>query len=187
MAHIMLTFGSGGHSSEMLMLIENARIIQKLNSHKVDRVTCMISHDDHLIEKKLNLISNKVKDKDSIEIQKVKRGRAVGQSYLSSIWTIMISLLQAISIVASHSPNFLITNGPAISVVFVFAIRALQIITMNYRFQCRVLYVESFCRTKTLSLSGKLLYHLRMTDEFFVQWPTLQTFYPRTKYKGLLV
>ncbi len=48
----------------------------------------------------------------------------------------------------------------------------------------RVVYVESIARVYRLSLTGKILYHLRLADSFFVQWPDLRTTYPRCCYKG---
>ncbi|EEC13566.1 conserved hypothetical protein [Ixodes scapularis] len=48
-----------------------------------------------------------------------------------------------------------------------------------------VVYVESFCRVETLSITGRVLYHL--ADHFVVQWPQLSAKYPRAKYHGLLV
>jgi beta-1,4-N-acetylglucosaminyltransferase len=36
----------------------------------------------------------------------------------------------------------------------------------------RVVFVESFCRVKTLSLTGRLLYYF--ADRFVVQWPQLK-------------
>lgn len=51
----------------------------------------------------------------------------------------------------------------------------------------RLVYVESIARVQRLSLSGRLLYHLRMTDMFFVQWEDLLDVYPRAMYKGRLM
>ncbi|OEL36810.1 hypothetical protein BAE44_0002171, partial [Dichanthelium oligosanthes] len=34
-----------------------------------------------------------------------------------------------------------------------------------------IFYIESIARVKKLSLSGLLLYKLRIADQFFVQWP----------------
>lgn len=42
---------------------------------------------------------------------------------------------------------------------------------------CRVVFVESFCRVAHLSLSGRLVYHI--ADEFVVHWPELARQYPR--------
>jgi beta-1,4-N-acetylglucosaminyltransferase len=46
----------------------------------------------------------------------------------------------------------------------------------------KIIYVESFCRVKKLSLSGKLLYYI--ADKFIVQWPGLLVPYPRAEYLG---
>jgi len=48
----------------------------------------------------------------------------------------------------------------------------------------KIIFVESICRTRTLSLTGKIVYHLRLADTLFVQWPELQASYPRATYSG---
>ena len=45
----------------------------------------------------------------------------------------------------------------------------------------KLLYVESFCRVKSLSLTGKLLKPI--VDKFIVQWPDLATD-RKTEYFG---
>ena len=47
---------------------------------------------------------------------------------------------------------------------------------------CKIVFVESLCRVKTLSLTGKILQFL--ADEVLVQWEDLASKYPRTKYIG---
>ena len=47
-----------------------------------------------------------------------------------------------------------------------------------------VVYVESAARTKTMSLTGRILYATRLADEVFVQWEGLARRYPRAKYAG---
>lgn len=48
-----------------------------------------------------------------------------------------------------------------------------------------VVYVESFARVRSLSLTGKLLYPF--VDRFIVQWPYLEAKYPKAEFKGRLV
>ena len=55
-----------------------------------------------------------------------------------------------------------------------------------FRWQTQIVYIESIARVDSLSLSGKILYHLRMTDAFFVQWPHLQERFPRSRCCGSL-
>jgi beta-1,4-N-acetylglucosaminyltransferase len=49
---------------------------------------------------------------------------------------------------------------------------------------CSLIYIESIARVHRLSLSGKILYHLRLSDSLLVQWPELQAKYPRAHYAG---
>ena len=45
-----------------------------------------------------------------------------------------------------------------------------------------IVFVESFCRVKKLSLTGRILYFF--ADKFIVQWPDLVNKYPRAEYLG---
>ena len=46
------------------------------------------------------------------------------------------------------------------------------------------MYVESFARVKSLSMSGRIMYHV--ADKFVVQWQGLRALYPRAVYAGVL-
>ncbi len=50
----------------------------------------------------------------------------------------------------------------------------------------RIVYTESIARVTSLSLSGKILYHMRLADAFFVQWTDLQRRFPRSTCCGRL-
>lgn len=188
-ANVMVLFGSGGHSTEMLMLIQNAKLRKKLDSDCIDKLTFLISEDDSLICDKIDSEFSNLKNTSISKLKKIsmKRARRVGQSYVTAVWTFLISFLQSINIVLKHRPSFCLTNGPAISVTILLAIRCLQILTCGFYYKCYIIYIESFCRTKSLSFSGKLIYHLRLANKFYVQWPDLCVLYPSAIYKGLLV
>lgn len=178
----MITFGSGGHSTEMSMLFNS--VMMRLE--KIGHAICVITEDDTVTENKLKESWKKDGQQVKLKTIKHKRSRRVGQSFVSAVPTFIISFIQALFIVLLHRPNILLTNGPAISVVFCLVIRLLQTVTLgNYR--CKIIYVESFCRTKTLSLTGRLIYHLRLANKFLVQWPNLLKEYPRATHEGLLV
>lgn len=49
----------------------------------------------------------------------------------------------------------------------------------------RTVFCESFCRVKSLSLSGRIMYLL--ADRFVVHWPELLLKYPRAEYVGQLM
>ncbi|KAG5030657.1 hypothetical protein JHK85_014639 [Glycine max] len=78
----------------------------------------------------------------------------------------------------------ILCNGPGTciplcSIAFIFKILGIR--------WSSIFYVESIARVRRLSLSGLLLYKLRMVDQLFVQWPQLQRQYPRATYVGRLM
>jgi beta-1,4-N-acetylglucosaminyltransferase len=76
---------------------------------------------------------------------------------------------------AADLPDLIITNGPATAVIVILAsliLRFFNVRGANSRNKCRTIYVESFARVKSLSLSGKLL--SRVVDRFLVQWEELE-------------
>lgn len=85
-------------------------------------------------------------------------------------------------------PDLVVTNGPATAVIIVvaaFVLRFFDVSGAESRGLCRTVYVESFARVKTLSLSGKLL--VRVVDRFLVQWKELEGYGGRAEYGGILV
>ncbi|RAK98388.1 glycosyltransferase family protein [Aspergillus ibericus CBS 121593] len=89
----------------------------------------------------------------------------------------------------SPYPDIILTNGPATAVCVILAARLLRLwfslcsvfsigrgahpsAPASSDFQMRTIFVESWARVKTLSLSGKLL--LPLADRFLVQWPGLE-------------
>ncbi|KAL4990519.1 oligosaccharide biosynthesis protein Alg14 like protein [Aspergillus falconensis] len=99
---------------------------------------------------------------------------------------------------SSPYPDLILTNGPATAVCVILAARLLRLAAYCVsflssarshlrsmtgekangeapppeEFRLRTVFVESWARVKTLSLSGKLL--LPFADRFLVQWPTLE-------------
>jgi len=83
-----------------------------------------------------------------------------------------------------RSPDMVLTNGPATGVITVLAVLILKFFGKQGSGEMKTIYVESWARVKTLSLSGKILKH-GMTDRFFVQWEGLKG--GRAEYRGVLV
>lgn len=76
----------------------------------------------------------------------------------------------------------IVTNGPGTAVMVVAACWVYKFLGIA---KTRIIYVESFARVRTLSMSGKLL--IRVVDRFLVQWPYLAEEYERAEYHGILV
>lgn len=83
------------------------------------------------------------------------------------------------------SPDLIITNGPATGVIMVLASLLVKFYGLQKKGDMKTIYIESWARVKTLSLSGKILYICGLTDRFLVQWKSLEM--ERAEYRGPLV
>lgn len=82
-------------------------------------------------------------------------------------------LYKTIRILKKEKPDVIITTGALIAFPFCLFQRLRK---------GRVIYIESFARVSSLSLTGKLCYPL--SDLFLVQWKELKKKYPRAIYTG---
>ncbi|TNN12631.1 UDP-N-acetylglucosamine transferase subunit ALG14 isoform 2 [Schistosoma japonicum] len=170
---LILYFILGGHTAEMLSYVS-------VLTPKYQPRTYVIAATDSISEQKVfNL-----EDKSDIEfsIKRIRRAREVKQSYVSSIFTTLMSFLSAFPIFVSCRPKLILCNGPGTCIPVCFVALLLQMLRLH---STLIIFVESICRTKTLSLSGKILYHTHLVD-VIVQWPELKTKYPKSIYLGLL-
>ena len=129
------------------------------------------------------------------------RAREVHQSYLSSIFTTLYSTYKTLQLLYTIRPNLIMTNGPGTCVPLVYCAFVLRLwfSLMNddttkhsttprsnnsdnnkrsnhhHLLLYRTIFIESICRVKTLSLSGKLVYPI--VDSFMVHWPNLMERY----------
>ncbi|VUZ53113.1 unnamed protein product [Hymenolepis diminuta] len=183
----MLVLGSGGHTAELLSYV---RLLPQSYTPRI----YVSASTDSLSGKKAIELESKDKKNDYL-IEELPRAREIGQSFFSSFFTTSCALISAVVLVLKHQPQLVLCNGPGTCVPVCFAARLFHIICnigscMSFgsgerRRRTAVVFVESVCRTRSLSLSGRLLYHLRLA-KVIVQWPGLLENYPRAQYLGLL-
>lgn len=77
------------------------------------------------------------------------------------------------TVAAFEYPDVIVTNGPATAVILVMAGLMLKFLGAAPVWKMKSVYVESFARIHTLSLSGKILLRMGACDIFLVQWPGL--------------
>jgi beta-1,4-N-acetylglucosaminyltransferase len=110
------------------------------------------------------------------------RAREVGQSFVSSIFSTLYVIFWCIPFLLTHRPEVILTNGPGTCVPVCLVAYFFRLVKL---LKTRIVFVESVCRVKTLSLSGKILRYF--VDDFFVQWPELLERYPKATYLGRFV
>ncbi|PVU98242.1 hypothetical protein BB559_001720 [Furculomyces boomerangus] len=162
----------GGHTTEIIMIIKELKLQGNISY-------VFVYGNDDLFSKNHALKLDVSNHKKFIEIP---RARKVGQSFLTSVFTTLVAFYHSFFIIVSEKPDIILCNGPAICVPIVIASYIPRILGIKWIF---VLYIESFARVKSLSLSGKILYPL--ADNFIVQWEYLGLKYARAKLKKYII
>ena len=115
-------------------------------------------------------------------VEVVPRTREVGQPWVTSAFTTLHAFISSLLVLVHHQPTLILSNGPGTCVPLCAGSVMLRVLGVC---PSRVVFVESLCRVRSLSLSGQLLYPL--SDYFLVQWPQLTKSHPRAHYMGRLV
>lgn len=180
---VMVVLGSGGHTAEMLTMLSD--IVQ--HTAAPPRIHYVVgATDNHSAAKAAALhaadsaSAAALREADAHFVT-LPRAREVGESWLSSVYSSLRTLLAALALVWRTKPDVVLTNGPGTSAIvaaIAFTFRAL----LPRRASSRVIYVESFARVESLSLSGKLVY--AFADRFLVQWQQLRERWPLAEYYG---
>lgn len=116
------------------------------------------------------------------QVYTLPRAREVHQSYTSSIFTTIYSTYKTLWLLWTVQPHLIMTNGPGTCVPIIYCAFILRCLFSvldlvrsggysQSRMLFRTIFIESLCRVKTLSLSGKLVYPI--VDSFVVHWPSL--------------
>lgn len=157
--------------------MEMMEIIKELNQSNYNPRIYVLANSDKTSETKVEQFENSSKD---FEIIKISRSRHVSQSYLSSIFTTIYSILNCIPLLFRLQPELIICNGPGTCVPICLISILMKVFFINRK--CKIVFIESFCRVISLSLSGKIL--IWITDLFVVQWPQINS--GKIKYFGRL-
>lgn len=169
----VICIGSGGHTTEMLQLLRT------LDFGRYSPRYYIMASSDKTSPAKILAIENSNTD---FEIVEIPRSRIVGQSYITSVFTTLYSILYSVPVVCRIRPDLVLCNGPGTCIpicVTAFLLKA------GFVSDTRIVFVESFCRTRSFSLSGKILMYF--ADNILVQWPKLRGKLKRAEYIGQLM
>ncbi|KAF3915936.1 hypothetical protein AA313_de0205862 [Arthrobotrys entomopaga] len=200
-SHVLFILGSGGHTTELFAMIQDLQ--PDVLTH---RSYVFSSGDNHSAQKARNFeesLEGKFTKRSNARIGyrliELPRARKVKQSWFTTPISCLVCLRKCLDVlrgsdiggltremgdlwVGMEFPDLVICNGPGTAVMVVLA-------CYIYKFfgKCttRIIYVESFARVTSLSLSGKLL--LPLANRFLVQWPQLAERYPGAEHLGFLV
>ncbi len=194
----LVVLGSGGHTAEMFALL-NA-----LSPKRYAPRTYVLADTDMTSLSKVNAFEAEIGEKystiddtvDDITLERISehqivfmpRSREVGQSYITSVFTTLKALIHASTfffcLKRTEMPDVILVNGPGTCLPTCVASFISRVLGMA---SPAIIYVESVCRVEKLSLTGLILYNLRLADYVFVQWEELTEKYGRAVYAGRVV
>ncbi|GAB1600092.1 UDP-N-acetylglucosamine transferase subunit ALG14 homolog [Argonauta hians] len=175
----LVVVGSGGHTMEMIQLLSG--LTEKYHPRHY-----VVANSDKFSDTKIEEFEKRRSlgdDSDkAYKVYHIPRSREVGQSYISSIISTIYACFYCFPLVKKIHPDLILCNGPGICIPIAFAGLILKYL---FLMDVTIVYVESVCRVKSLSLSALLLYPF--IDNLVVQWPQLKDRYSGTDYIGRLV
>ena len=161
----LVVLGSGGHTAEMLRLIAD---------FDFDRYTLT------LVTAATDTTSRAKAERElprealaTARWAEIPRAREVGQSFVTSVPSTLHALWACVRLIWTAAPELVLVNGPGTCVPVAVLARLSG---------SRVIFVESWCRVESLSLTGRVLYYV--AHRFVVHWPELARRYPRAEYLG---
>jgi UDP-N-acetylglucosamine:LPS N-acetylglucosamine transferase len=89
------------------------------------------------------------------------------------IFKAIINTLKSINIFLKERPDVVISTG---------VLATIPMCLIAKMFGKKLIYIESFAKINSPTLTGKLLY--KFADQFYIQWEELRKFYPNAIYKG---
>ena len=152
---IFLICSSGGHLTQML------RLNKVLSDYNVTLIT----------EK--TEISKVLKQSDIDEILFPPHGGR--EDVFKYLFKFSLNIILSLYRYIRYRPKIIISTG---------AHTALPTCYIAKLFGSRVIFIETFAKISTPSLTGRAVYPI--ADVFYVQWPALKSYYPKAKYKGKL-
>jgi len=162
MIRLMVVLGEGGHTKQMLRLVELLGPGYAYHYVAVE--------GDELSTARLPQPG---------PVYRLPRPRSKVQGRTDppwvAAWQTLRSTGRAFRVVRQVRPHAVIGAGPSISV---------PVSLMGKLLGARVIHVESASRVQRLSMTGRILYPV--ADLFFVQWEDLREQYPKATYAGRL-
>lgn len=84
-------------------------------------------------------------------------------------------LFKSLFIFIKEKPDVIISTGVLASIPMLF---------IGHIFKKKVIYIESFAKINSPTMTGNLIYKKKIADQFYVQWESMLEFYPDAIYKG---
>ena len=127
----------------------------------------MKKYDSFILTEKTDY---EVKNNNDIKIYKINQ---VNRKQILFPINMFINAIKSFAIFIKEKPDLVITTG---------VLAMIPMCLISKRFGKKLIYIESFAKISSPTLTGKFLY--KYADQFYVQWEKMLEIYPNAIYKG---
>ncbi|KAK3387504.1 oligosaccharide biosynthesis protein Alg14 like-domain-containing protein [Podospora didyma] len=186
--YFLYVLGSGGHTTEMLEIIR-----QKIHGQPNQHRRYVINKGDSSSQERVQQLESIIRDAypdervGTRDAFLIRRARDVHQSALTAPLTCLMSAGQAVLALTREPksrpaarygyqfkyPHVVVTNGPATGFIICVVARLLKIFYLVPQNRLKMVYIESWARTQTMSLTGRLFAWTGIADMVCVQHQSL--------------
>ncbi|KAK4166742.1 glycosyltransferase [Cladorrhinum sp. PSN259] len=182
--YFLYVLGSGGHTAEMVETIKK-QFQGQPNQHRRYVITSGDKDSFNHAERLEDLIKQicPAGGGGTYDSFAIPRARRVHQSLVTSPFTCLVTAIQAVIALTLQPtsrpyenyrnqfkwPHVVATNGPATGFIVCLVAHLLKMFYLVPANCLKMVYIESWARTKSLSLTGKLFLWTGIADVFCVQ------------------
>ena len=159
MARLLIVLGMGGHTSQIL------RLVNSLGEEY--RYEYVVGHDDKTSVNKIKF-PGKVYKMCNPRLMKDK-------SVIKVFFNMFPATINAFKILWKARSRTIISAGPSLTIPLFWLAKLMGM---------KTIFLESWVRVHHGSITGKLVYPV--SDLFLVQWETMKKVYPKAVYAGRL-
>ncbi|KAI2632305.1 glycosyltransferase family 1 protein [Hypoxylon sp. NC1633] len=196
--YILIVCGSGGHTGEMIRMFDRSVTAEPL----LHRRWAMAYEDEMSYDKVMDFehrLALRLMDQGSrpgtFDIKYFRRGRAVHQSWSTTPFTALVSFVDTFDVLTTTTsrgdqvyeyPAIIVTDGPASGFFALLAARILKVFCLVPESCMKTIFIESWARVTSLSLSGRLIKYLNLADIFILQYRDLATRHRQTYTRNMV-
>jgi len=146
------------------------------------KIALVCSQGGHLTEMFFLMEAFKGHDIFFVSYKNLRTNQLKYKKYLieeigTNIWKMTKAFFQIFKILKKEKPKLIVSTGPEIAIPAIILARFMKI---------KTIYIESWCRVKTKSGTGKLLYYF--SNYFLIQWPELFKKYgKKARFEGAVI
>lgn len=184
---VLAVLGSGGHTKEMLLMMGND-FHESGQFHRRYLVTGGDNFSLKQVEAFEKGLQEAKEHPGTYDVCVATRARRVHQSLLTTPISVLRSIFDIFPILLARPaqigadspldlPDVIFTNGPGTGFFVGLVAHLLKIFYLVPEHKMQVLFIESWARVSSLSLTGKLFYHTGIADMFLVQHEPVASLY----------